>query len=77
MHWLVWVVLTDGVGPAGPVRVDSTGRRQRGKDIAGGFRLSGARRRDAAGLGSYRVEVALRVRDDWVPWTYTHPVRLR
>lgn len=32
---------------------------------------------DAPGPGNYRVEVELRVGDDWVPWIFANPVRLR
>ena len=32
---------------------------------------------DAPGPGNYRVEVEVRVGDEWVPWIYANPVRLR
>jgi hypothetical protein len=32
---------------------------------------------EAPGPGNYRVEVEVRVGDDWVPWIYANPVRLR
>jgi hypothetical protein len=31
----------------------------------------------APGPGNYRVEAELRVLDDWVPWVYANPIRLR